>query len=175
MQVRIVDEGGQPVPANTAGEIVASGDYVFNGYINDEEKTAAVFDGVSLRTGDVGYLDADGMLYVDGRNDDVFKVSGKKVSANLVQHALMELGLFSDAAVVRFDHPVVGSTARACFALREGVEFRRGQVLGQLRKILPKHYLPSVFTELDRIPRTGSGKLDRRALSDMLRRIDETV
>jgi acyl-coenzyme A synthetase/AMP-(fatty) acid ligase len=173
MHVRILDEEGHELAPNNTGEIVASGEYTFVDYINDPDKTEKVFDGTELRTGDVGYLDDDGMLYVEGRNDDVFKVSGRKVSANLVQHALMECGIFADAAVVRFDHPELGSVARACYALRDDAVFKRGAVLGQLRKNLPKHFLPSIFTELPAIPRTGSGKIDRRALRELIHRIDE--
>ena len=173
MSVRIAGDQGESLPPDTLGEITASGEYLFTDYLNDPEKTSLVFDGNELRTGDVGYLDKEGFLYVEGRNDDVFKVSGRKVSALVVQQALMDCGIFEDVAVVQFEDPELGSIARALYSLKKDGTFRRGKILGILRKNLPKHFLPALFTEVPSVPRTGSGKLDRRALKKLMYQTDK--
>lgn len=174
MKVSVIGEDGKALPTGTQGEIVAEGDFVFEEYIGDPEKTALVRDGRRFRTGDVGHIDEDGYLFVEGRNDDVFKVSGLKVSANVIQNALMALGIFSDAAVVQHEDPRVGTVARVIFSLKPGESFKKGHVLRELRGSLPKHYLPHIFTELPAVPRTASGKIDRRALRQKISEVDQS-
>ena len=121
-----------------------------------------------LNTGDIGHKDIDGWLYLTGRSDDVFKCGGRKVSTVEVSTALMETGMFADAAVVPWDAPGVGLVPHACVVMKPRVAFHKGNIMRVLRKQLPAHCVPRKFTEMEQIPRTGSGKVRRGLLKELL-------
>ena len=167
--VTIVDfESNRELDAGVGGEVVAHGDLLCKGYYGDEKRTAALFNQWGLRTGDVGYLDADGFLHLTGRSDDVFKVNGQKVAATVINNAIMRLELFADAATISMETALLGTVPVVAYTLKEGAEFKKGEILGALRKLLPTNHIPHQFIEVAEIPRTGSGKVERHTLRLLL-------
>lgn len=171
LHVKIIDENFQALPLGETGEIFASGAYLFNGYFENEEATAKAFFEDGMLTGDLGYIDTEGLLHVVGRRDDVFKRHGKKVSAVAVADALMKLSLFVDVAVIGLEDSIHGTVPSVFYVLAEGSIFDRTYVLRYLRNNLPRSHIPRSFTQLSSIPRTGSGKVKRTEL----RRISEKI
>jgi len=159
------------LPEGEIGEVIANGSYLFAGYYKDEESTAECMTEFGMRTGDVGYFDRDGRLYLRGRNDDVFKNSGKKVSVLPISEALMETGYFEDVAVAGQAHSMWGHVPHVFFKALPGRELDKRAVMMALREKLPANHLPSGFTEVDAIPRTGSGKIKRAWLRDVVARL----
>ncbi|MSO55097.1 MAG: long-chain fatty acid--CoA ligase, partial [Rhodospirillales bacterium] len=114
---RILDDAGRPAPAGTEGEVCAFGETVMRGYRRNADATSRTLTVDGLRTGDLGYVDAQGLLRLTGRADDVFKCQGQKVSTALIAQALMETGLFSDVAVLGWDDPHLGTVPRVFYVL----------------------------------------------------------
>lgn len=165
LNVKVLDGNNKTASSGTIGHIYAQGDCLFSGYHNDEQTTMDILTPVGLKTGDMGYLDSDGWLFITGRSDDVFKRAGLKVSTIPVADALMKSGKFEDVAVVPVRDPLMGHVPHVYYKLRSGVFFNKSSVLTHLRKVLPPNYMPNGFTELSEIPRTGSGKIDRKRLA----------
>ncbi len=170
MSVRIVsmEDQDREVPANIDGLILAKGDLISPGYLNNSDATKRAFRNGSLHTGDIGHLNEDGYLFVTGRANDVFKVNGRKVSAQIISDTLLELDVFTDVAVIGHEVPVFGTVPLAFCVLRNPDEFRKGIVLKYLRERLPNSHIPHQFIMLDKIPRTGSGKVQRDTLRKLL-------
>jgi acyl-CoA synthetase (AMP-forming)/AMP-acid ligase II len=167
--VRIVDfDEGREVGPGVEGEVVAFGELLCAGYYGDPDRTAALFSEWGLRTGDIGFLDTDGFLHLTGRSDDVFKVNGQKVAANVINGAMMRLEPFADCAAVAMETPMFGTVPVMAYALKPGAVFNKGETLRALRGMLPQNHIPHRFVEVGRIPRTGSGKVERHTLRRML-------
>lgn len=163
MSVAIRDEHGRELPSGEIGELYAQGPYLAKGYYRDPESTRAAFSSAGFRTGDLGLREADGMIWLRGRADNLFKVAGQKVSAEAIEMALRTLG-FQDVAVLAIDEPNVGRVAHAFVVLKPGTALDTGGTLAALRPLVPPTHLPRRVHAVSAIPRTGSGKVDRRAL-----------
>jgi acyl-CoA synthetase (AMP-forming)/AMP-acid ligase II len=161
--VRILDEERRPAEPGKIGEIVVSGPHVMDGYWNCPEVTGTVFEndvatGVTvLHTGDDGYMDEDGYIYVLGRRDNVFKRRGIRTSTDEIEAAVRSLAGISDAAVVP---PEDRRDAVLYVVLHDpGLD-----VLVKLRMIMDPRKIPGICRRVDSIPRSPNGKLDRGAL-----------
>ena len=169
MTVTVRRPDGVPAPPGEVGEIFVAGDLVMQGYLDEPQMTAEVLTQHGLRTGDFGHQDADGFVWLAGRQDDIFKRGGEKVSAVSVQQAVMSLGLFHDVAVIAADDEILGKVPVAFVVPREPEVFKATRVLRHLRGVLQPAWLPSRIVALDEIPRTGSGKPIR---ADLLARLE---
>lgn len=143
------------------GEVQFSGSSVMLGY-DGLGREGFTRDGW-LRSGDVGELDESGRLRLLGRTDDVFKCAGNKVSGLLIADALWKTGEFADLAVVPVDHSTLGRVPHA-YVVPRAADWEPAATLGKLRGMLSPDQLPHGFTRVTSIPRTGSGKLQRRSL-----------
>jgi acyl-coenzyme A synthetase/AMP-(fatty) acid ligase len=141
---------------------------LFSGYIADPKGTADAFLNGGFRTGDVGRTTDMGNLQLSGRNDDVFKVAGKKVSCLQIASALQATNKFQDVAVLPRPYPRIGLAPHAVVVMKAGAPLAPGHVLRELRATLPANHLPRGFSRVAFIPRTGSGKIDRRRLTELL-------
>lgn len=153
------------LPPGEVGEIYAQGSLLMDGYYRLPDKTAETLTEFGVRSGDLGYKDEEGFVYLVSRKDDVFKSSGEKVSTVLIANTLLETGVFSDVAVVGVSDDYLGMVPKVFFVPRDGREFNRKEILSWLNDRLPSSHIPPLFEELAEIPRTGSGKLDRKKLA----------
>lgn len=162
LEIKVFDQhDDKEVAVGVEGEIVANGQLLSAGYYNNLKGAQASFRSIGFRTGDIGFIDEQGFVYIRGRTDDVFKVNGIKVSALLIVEALLKTDFFEDAAVIPIELPVFGAVPVAFCVLKKSAEYSKGKVLNQLRSVLPNNHLPHEFILVDQIPRTGSGKVDR--------------
>ena len=132
-------------------------------YWRAPELTAAKLEGEWLRTGDLGYLDERGLLWLTGRIDDVINRGGEKVLPSHVESCLAEVAAISDAAVFGVDDPILQQRVAAAVELRPGGAFDEQEVRAHLAVRLPDYAIPERWFVLDQLPRTASGKVDRRA------------
>lgn len=160
-------ETGEILPAGEHGDVYAEGELVMDIYYGMPEQTRDTLTESGLKTGDIGWKDEDGFLFLAGRSDDVFKSSGEKVSAILIQQALAGLGLFEDVAVLGVADKIIGMVPKVYYVLQEGKTFGRKGLLAELNLILPPTHIPHLFVEVDSIPRTGSGKIIKRQLLEL--------
>ncbi len=175
----VLDEKGAPCAPGQVGEIVLRTPYRSLGYLNQPELTAAVFtpnpwgnrpDDLVYRTGDLGRLREDGLLEVLGRRDQQVKVRGVRVEIAPIEEALRSHPAVRDAAVVdRAD--AQGDTFLCAYLVLDGEAAAAAggvpdaeRLRGHLAARLPAAMVPAAYVRLEALPRTLTGKLDRRAL-----------
>ena len=165
VELRVVDERGGDVLVGDAGEIWVSGDNVFKGYLDDPEATARVLspDGW-LRTGDIGYCDDDGRLYLVDRAKDLVIVSGFNVFPAEVEEVLAEHPAVADVGVVGVPHPQTGEAVRAYVVVAPGAAVDDDGLVAFARDRLARYKCPSSVVFVDELPRNAAGKLVRRDL-----------
>ena len=170
----IQDEEGRDLPEGGTGEIVIAGDSVSTGYWKRPELTERAFGtrvigGVAYRayhTGDAG-MKRDGQLYYQGRMDLQVKLHGYRIELGDIEGNLLKLEGVTGAAVLPAvrDGKVKSLTAYVVAELRSGDDSADGRRLREaLKALVPDYMLPKKFVFLDRLPMTGNGKVDRRAL-----------
>lgn len=158
--VTIVD-GGTPVRPDTSGEIVVSGPTVASGYI-DPDRTEAAMGPYGLRTGDRGYKDEDGYLWVTGRLDDQITTGGVTVAPAVVADAVCAHPAVEAATVVGVTDPTWGE--RVCAAVVPTGPLDRETLEQHCRDRLAAHKRPKQYQFVERLPRTASGTVDRAAV-----------
>lgn len=162
-EVFVVDENGTPVPAGTPGELVVRGPHVMAGYWNAPELTARRYrrdelGGYVLHTGDRARLDADGYLYFLGRDDDVYKQRGFRVSTVEVEAAALDIPEVEMAAALPGRD---GRDARLAVC----GDLSTTELLAALRHRLEAAKMPPECRVVDRLPLGVNGKVDKRALA----------
>ncbi|MFH8795127.1 class I adenylate-forming enzyme family protein [Streptomyces sp. NPDC017941] len=162
--VRVLDEHGAEVPFGTPGEIVVRGPQVVPGYWKRPEATAATFPGGELRTGDIGFMDSDGWLYVVDRKKDMINASGFKVWPREVEDVLYTHPAVREAAVVGVPDAYRGESVKAYVSLRAGTDADAGELVAYCEERLAAYKYPRVVEVLTELPKTTSGKILRREL-----------
>ncbi|WP_438827622.1 class I adenylate-forming enzyme family protein [Streptomyces lunaelactis] len=162
--VRIVDEEGADVPFGEAGEIAVSGPQVVPGYWKLPEATAEAFPDGELRTGDIGFMDAQGWLYVVDRKKDMINASGFKVWPREVEDVLYTHPAVREAAVVGIPDDYRGETVKAYVSLRQGSAAEPDEISAYCAERLAAYKYPREVEILPELPKTASGKILRREL-----------
>ena len=170
--IAVFDENGVPVPAGTPGEICVRGEHVSPGYWRDENPGAHCFEGGFFRTGDLGCENADGTFSLVGRIKEIVNVGGKKVSPQEVEEALNSLPEIAESACVGVPDPsgMLGEALKACLVPAPGFYDAAfpsdAELRARLAPLLETFKIPSIFVRVPAIPKTASGKLQRRLLKD---------
>ena len=166
-EVTVVDpETNEPVHGGEPGELVVDGPTVTPGYLDDQQ-TAAAFTERGLHTGDVGYRDADGRLWVQNRLDDRIVSGGENVDPGEVRAALRDSDRIEDAAVVGLDDAEWGERVAALVVSRDE-SLTTSMVESHCRERLAGFKLPRTIAFADELPRTASGTVDREAVRERL-------
>ncbi|MBW1710026.1 MAG: long-chain-fatty-acid--CoA ligase [Deltaproteobacteria bacterium] len=165
VEIRIIDENGNPVGPNEVGEIVAQGPRIMSGYWQDEEKTAQAFtpDGW-LRTSDMGWMDEDGYIYLSGRADDMIIRGGENISPKEVEQVLFSHPKIEEAAVIGVPDEEWGQKPRAIVVLTEGETVTKEEIIEFCRSRLASFKRPRSVIFVDSLPRSALGKLSRKQL-----------
>jgi fatty-acyl-CoA synthase len=168
VEVEIRDEAGARLPPGEEGEICMRGPKVMKGYWRDPQKTAEVFfaDGF-LRSGDVGYLDADGFLFLTDRLKDMIISGGENIASSEVERVIYEHPAVKEAAVYARLHPRWGEVAVAAIVLAEGQTMTYQQLLDHCRARLAGFKCPKDMVVLAQLPRNPSGKVLKRTLREL--------
>jgi len=162
--VRIIDEDGAEVPFGEQGEIAVRGPQVVSGYWGLPEATAAAFPDGELRTGDIGFMDREGWLYVVDRKKDMINASGFKVWPREVEDVLYTHPAVREAAVVGVPDTYRGETVRAYVSLRPGASVEPDELGAYCKERLAAYKYPREVEILAELPKTASGKILRREL-----------
>jgi len=169
--LRIVGEDGGDAAPGQSGEVCVRGPNVMLGYWNDTEATARVLREGWLHTGDIGRLDEDGYLYLDGRRSDMIKTGAHRVHPVDIEETVAELEGVLEAAAVGVDDPILGQAVRVYVvapALRSGdAAADIDRIKAHCRRQLATYKLPRDVIFVDALPRTASGKIRRAALHDL--------
>ncbi|MCA6106745.1 acyl-CoA synthetase [Bradyrhizobium cenepequi] len=164
-EVRIVDENDQPVPFGKVGEIVARGDNVMIGYWERPEETArAIVDGW-MHTGDGGYMDQDGFIYVVDRVKDMIISGGENVYSVEVENALAQHPSVLQCAVIGIPSEQWGEQVHAVVVKRSGVEVSADELIEFSKTLIAGYKCPrSIEITEAPLPLSGAGKVLKREL-----------
>jgi long-chain acyl-CoA synthetase len=164
--VEIQGDDGAPLAPGEIGEIVIAGPQVVPGYWEKPEETAHALPDGRLRTGDVGFMDADGWFYLVDRRKDLIVASGYKVWPREVEDVLAEHDAVREAAVVGVPDAYRGETVKAYVSLRAGRSATEAELVAFCRERMAAYKYPRMVEILDELPKTPSGKILRRELRD---------
>ncbi|MDH6216832.1 class I adenylate-forming enzyme family protein [Streptomyces pseudovenezuelae] len=167
--VRIVDEQGAEVPFGEQGEILVRGPQVVPGYWRRPDATAETFPDGELRTGDIGFMDPQGWLYVVDRKKDMINASGFKVWPREVEDVLYTHPAVREAAVVGVPDGYRGETVKAYISLRPGADPDPDELAVYCKERLAAYKYPRQVEILPELPKTASGKILRRELRSRAR------
>ena len=167
VEVKIVDEKEKPLPAHELGEILAKGPRIMTGYWRDEEKSAQVItsDGW-LRTGDKGWMDEDGYIYLAGRGDDMIIRGGENISPEEVENVLHAHPKIEEAAVIGIPDPEWGQEPRAVVVTKKQEEATAEEIMDYCRSRLAGFKRPRSVIFVDSLPRNPMGKVLKKELRE---------
>jgi acyl-CoA synthetase (AMP-forming)/AMP-acid ligase II len=161
-EIRILDAEFRPLPAGETGQIYVHSGTLFDGYTSGATKD---FHENFMASGDLGYLDADGRLFVVGRDDEMIVSGGENVYPIEVEKALMKHAHVAEAAVIGVDDPQYGQRLAAFVVLTADADGTTPEVLKQhVRDNLANYKVPREITVLDELPRGSTGKVLRNDL-----------
>jgi o-succinylbenzoate---CoA ligase len=166
-QIRIVDENDKDVPTGEYGEIIVKGPTVMKEYYGNPEATAKTLRNGWLHTGDIGYLDADGDLFLVQRRSDLIVSGGENVYPAEVEAVLRQHPSIKEVAVVGVDDTEWGQKVVAAIVLHVGQPLTENDVEEFARIHLAGYKIPRVVKFMAELPQTSSGKIERVAVRDM--------
>jgi len=165
--VHVVDESGNDVPLGQPGELVVRGANVMHGYWNSLDETQLAFQEGMFRTGDIGYQDAEGFVYILDRSKDMIVTGGENVYSGEVEAVIYQHPAVRETAVFGIPDPQWGELVMACVALKPGTTVSGDELIAHCRRSLAGYKIPRriEFSPHD-LPKSGSGKILKRALRE---------
>ncbi len=164
-EIEIVDDSGNPVGATHRGEVVVKGDNLTQGYESDDDNEA-IFFGEWFRTGDEGYLDEDGYLFLTGRIKEMINRGGEKISPLEIDRILLMHPSIMQAASFSIPHKSLGEEIVAAVVLHESHSLTLTELQEYLHKKLASFKIPKKIFCVNQLPITRGGKLKRHLLTE---------
>ncbi len=165
LDIRIVSDEGADLPAGGEGEIVIRGPSVAMGYCNRPAESAETFQDGWVRTGDVGYFDTDGYLYVVDRKKSIIISGGENISLSEVEFAALALPTIIDAAAIGMPDERMGEVLALAVVINDAATFDVDAIRTHMASVLAAYKMPVRIISLDAIPRNHMGKIDRKVLA----------
>jgi long-chain acyl-CoA synthetase len=165
IEIRSIDDPAKILPQGESGEVCIRGPQVMAGYWNRPDETARVMIDGALRTGDVGYVDGEGYLFLVDRLKDLIICSGFNVYPRNIEEALYKHPAVLEAAVIGVKDDYRGEAPKAFVQLRPGVTATADEIMTSLRGQISKMELPREIEFRDSLPKSTVGKILRRALA----------
>jgi len=169
-RVSIKDEKGKNLPPNSIGEICLRGENVISGYENNPTANTNSFDNGWLRTGDLGFLDEDGYLFIQGRLKEIINRAGEKISPREIDEVLLEHPAVRQAVAFAVAHPSLGEDVAAAVVLKDGHSVSMQELRRFTSERLADFKVPRRIIFLQEIPKGPTGKIQRIGLAEMLRK-----
>jgi acyl-CoA synthetase (AMP-forming)/AMP-acid ligase II len=170
VDLRVVDDAARELPPGDTGHLVARGDNVTLGYLDEPEETRAILHDGWLWTGDLAARDADGFLFHRGRSKEILKIGGHRVSPIEIEHVVAEHPDVAEAAVIGVPDPLMGELPVAFVVLRPDRAPAEADLKAFCRSRMAAYRVPVRFTVVESLPRNEAGKLLRaRLVEDVAR------
>jgi acyl-CoA synthetase (AMP-forming)/AMP-acid ligase II len=163
VNISIMDDAGNHLPKGARGEVVIQGPNVVSGYENNPEANAKSFTDGWFRTGDQGFLDAEGYLMLTGRIKELINRGGEKIGPREIDEVLLSHPAVAEAVAFGVPHPTWGEEVAAAIVLKEPVN--EAAILAFCKERLADFKCPKKFYIIDTIPRTATGKIQRGAVA----------
>lgn len=162
-----VETGTKVMPRGELGEIICRGPQVIKEYWQNPEETAKAIRGGWLYTGDIGYIDEEGFVFIVDRKKDMIICSGFNVYPRDVEEVLFAHPKIVEACVIGVPDPKRGETVKAFVVVKPGETLTAEDVIAHCRQSLAPYKVPTIVEFLDALPRTAVGKPDKKALKEM--------
>lgn len=169
VEVSIQDDQGRRLAAGEAGEVCVRGGNVMLGYWNKPEETAAAIRDRWLLTGDIGYLDADGYLFITDRKKDMLLVNGINVYPREIEEVLYQFPGIKEAAVIGVPDPRKGEQPVAFVAPMEGTALDAKAICHFVREKLADYKVPRRVEVMSALPRNATGKILKTTLRSLVK------
>lgn len=167
-RAKIIDEAGREVPCGIQGEIMIKGDNVMKCYYKAPDQTAAALESDGwLHTGDLGYLDEDGFVFVTGRIKELIIKGGENIAPREIDEALYKHAAVQDAAAVGIPDDEYGQEILCCCVLKPDCDCTEEELREFCRDELGEFKTPKVIKVMEELPKGPSGKIQRLKLPDM--------
>ena len=167
-ELAILRPSGEPLPPDQSGEIVVRGPAIMHAYFNDPEASAQAFHQGWFRTGDLGFLDASGQLFLSGRLKEIINRGGQKIIPNEIDAALCTHPAVHEAVAFGTPHRTLGEDIECAVILKEGFVASSAELRAYLASTLAPYKIPRRIHLVTSIPRGATGKPKRAALRDLL-------
>ena len=165
IRIAIMDDSGKQLAARERGEVVIRGATVLDAYANNPEANAKAFTDGWFRTGDQGFLDGDGYLSLVGRLKEMINRGGEKIAPREVDDVLLQHPAVAEAVAFGSPHPTWGEEVAAAVVLNGPATEK--ELIAFARERLADHKVPKKLYLVEQIPRTATGKIQRRAVADV--------
>ena len=163
VNVGIMDEAGNLLPSGSPGEVVIQGANVIQGYENNPEANAKSFTNGWFRTGDQGIIDSDGYLHLIARIKELINRGGEKIAPLEIDEIMLKHPCVAEAVAFGMPHPTWGEEVAIAVVLREPQP--ESALIEHCKKHLADFKVPKKVLIVDKIPRTATGKIQRRAVA----------
>ncbi len=163
-EICILDEEDRPLPPGEIGEVAIRGPQVMKGYHRLEEETARVLRGGWLHTGDIGYLDEEGYLFITDRKKDMIKKGGENIMPTQIEEFIYRHPAVAEAAVIGVPDPLYGEEIVAYVALKPGMRVSAQELMEYCGKVIPSFKRPRDVYIVDALPKSTVGKILKREL-----------
>jgi acyl-CoA synthetase (AMP-forming)/AMP-acid ligase II len=161
-EVTIVGEDGRALGPNSIGEILGRSPLTATAYFDNPEKSAEAFRGGWLHTGDLGYLDEEGYLFICGRKKDMIVTGGQNVFPSEIEDALLRVPGVADCAVIGLPDELWGERVACVVVPRSGARLAAADLDAFCRQHLASFKVPKEFIfQTDALPRTSTGKVQK--------------
>jgi len=164
ISIRSLEDPAEEVERGDPGEICIAGPQVMTGYWKKPDETESAFEGRFFRSGDVGYMDDEGFIFIVDRIKDMINAAGFKVYPRRIEDALYEHPAVSECCVVGIADEYRGEAPKAYVRLKEGHDATAVELMSFLRPKLSKLELPAAIEFRDELPKTMIGKLSKKEL-----------
>ncbi len=163
----ILDEQKNILPKNNIGEIAVSGKSVTKAFLHDEELTAKSFRENYFLTGDYGYLDKDGFIFIESRRADFIVCGGENINLKEVERQILNHPMINEACVLGLPDNTWGTIPTAAIVTKGNIEMNEEEMSDYLRKHLASFKIPKRIIFLDSLPKTELGKTRTEELRNM--------
>ncbi|WP_312523083.1 AMP-binding protein [Anaerospora sp.] len=167
-KVEIMDELGNLLPAGVSGEIVIQGESVFSGYENDSTANVQSFYNGWFRTGDQGYIDNDGYLYIKGRFKEIINCGGAKISPREIEEVLLSHPAVKEVVAFAIPHLSLGEVAAVAIVTKGEKRISEDAVQRYVSQHVIYYKVPHKVVFVDSIPKEATGKVNRIGMAEKL-------
>ncbi len=168
LEAKILNESGEPLSQGEVGEICVRGPSVMKGYWNRDDETREILSSDGwLKTGDLGHLDENNLLYISaGRKKDLIIRAGENVSPLAIENALMNHPGVAEVAAVGIPHERMGEQVKVCVVFRPGANEDISELKTYCREKLPAFMAPDIIEKHDALPKNATGKILKNQLRE---------
>ncbi|TMD36378.1 MAG: AMP-dependent synthetase [Chloroflexi bacterium] len=166
IRIGVMDEHGKLLEPGSNGEVVIRGESIIDAYANNAEANAKAFTNGWFRTGDLGFLDGDGYLSLVGRLKEMINRGGEKIAPREIDDVLLQHPAVAEAVAFGIPHAAWGEEVAAAVVLKSPATEK--ELVAFARERLADHKVPKKLYLVEKIPRTATGKIQRRSVAEAL-------